>query len=258
MVINYKASGRDLAEPLSSVIARAQRGYDYAQLVTQHKQQVAEQQAQWQQRQQELAQIEAQWKPYHEFATQNPTWAEHVKNTWENRFNVQAAQPTQDFTQQAQQAASNLNLPPEVQAELAEMRQFRSEIMAEREAARVAAQDAALAQEIDTVRKAYPDIDLGLTDPQTGESLEAQILRHANENRIFNFQAAFKDFMFDRLLTREVTKAKETTAKTMMNQRKEGFLASSPQSMLQPNGGQNRGPMSYHQAMELAAREMGL
>ena len=64
LVVNYKASGKDLAEPLSTVIQRAQRGYDYAQLVAQQKQRETELQAQ----QQRVSDIENKWKPYHDFS----------------------------------------------------------------------------------------------------------------------------------------------------------------------------------------------
>lgn len=252
--ITYKASGKDLTEPLSAVIQRAQRGYDYAQLVSTHKQQVEQQQAEFEARQRQIHEMESQWKPYHEFASQNPEWANHVRQAWENRFNSQQqAAPTEQ-----QQSSINPNLPPEVQRELAEVRQFISEMKQQREEARQAEQDMALAQEIQGIQKAYPDIDFSHTDPETGESLEARVLRHAQERRIYNFSAAFKDFYFDKLMERNVTRAKEEVAKTMQQKAKSGFLAQSPTPLMQQGQAPNVRGMSYHQLMDIAATELGI
>jgi hypothetical protein len=255
-LVTYKASGKDLSEPLSTVIQRAQRGYDYAQLVQQHKQREAELQAQ----QQRIAEMESQWKPYHEFASQNPEWANHVRDLWDKRYSATAPMQTPDqgmMQQGAQQ--SNFNLPPEIAQKISKMEEFISMQEQNAQAAQRASEDAALASEIQSIRSVYPDIDFSHTNPETGESLEAQILRHAQENRIYNFKAAFKDFYFDKLQERAVMKAKEDATKTMTAQHKQGFLATSSQPLLQNNGNPtNLKTTSYHQLMDLAAKEFGL
>lgn len=254
--ITYRASGKELREPLETVIKRAQRGYDYAQLVERQKAEDVQRQAEWEAKQRELAQIEQQWKPYHEYASQNPEWAEYVRQQWESRFNTPVqADPYSDETQQSQQS---FNLPPQVQRELAEMRQFIAQ-QKQNEALRVQAeQDQALANEIQSVRKQYTDIDFDYTDPETGESLESKILRHAQEKRIYNFSAAFKDFYFDKLMERNVLQAKENVAKQMQQQNKQGFLASGTESMLTRSNPPNMKRMGYHQLADLAISEMGL
>ena len=252
MVVQYKASGKDLSEPLSTVIQRAQRGYDYAQLVSQHKQREAEMQTQ----QQRIAEMESQWKPYHEYASQNPEWANFVRSQWESRYNFQGSQQAPVETAQPQ---SQFNLPPQIAQEISELRQFVNEQKQQQVLAQKASEDAALSQEIDSIRKQYPDVDFSHTNPETGESLESQILRHAQENRIFNFSAAFKDFYFDKLMERNVMKAKEDTAKTLTQQHKNGFLASSDKPLLATNTGNvNFKNTSYHQLMDLAAAEFGI
>jgi hypothetical protein len=261
--ISYKASGKDLTEPLSEVIKRAQRGYDYAQLVNQHKQQVQETQAQWEQRQRQIQEMESQWKPYHEFAQQNPDWANHVRSQWENRFNSlqqSAPQNQSGFDQQQQQQQGQVpsNLPPEVQRELSEMRQFMSDVRQQQAAAQQAAQDAALADEINGIRKSYPDIDFTHTDPETGESLEVRVLRHAQENRIHNFEAAFKHYYFDKLMERNVMRAREDVAKTMQKNQKNGFLAQSNVPLMNQNNQPDLRRLSYHQLMDVAATELGI
>jgi len=253
LVVNYKASGKELAEPLSTVIQRAQRGYDYAQLVAQQKQRETELQAQ----QQRVADIENKWKPYHDFSAQNPEWADYVRQQWENRNTFNQAPAPIDLSPQ-NQAQPSMNLPPQVQQELSEMRQFIAEQKQRAQLEATAAEDQALNTEIDNVRKSFPDIDFSHTNPETGESLEAQVLRHAQQKRIYNFGAAFKDFYFDQLMSRNVMKAKEDVAKQITNQHKSGFLATSDRPLLtQDSQHSNYKNASYHQLMDVAAKELG-
>jgi hypothetical protein len=256
MLVTYKASGKDLSEPLSTVIQRAQRGYDYAQLVQQHKQRESELQTQ----QQRISEMESQWKPYHEYASQNPEWANYLKQNWESRFNWQGQQqatPQNEFAQGQQQQQGTNNLPPEVAQKIAKMEQFIAQQEQQQQLAERAAQDNALAQEIESIRKTYPDIDFSHTNPETGESLESQILRHAQENRIYNYQAAFKDFYFDKLMERNVMQAKESAAKQMTQQHKTGFLASSDKPLLTHDQPGVNTKLSYHSLMDIAAKELG-
>lgn len=242
MMITYKASGKDRTETLDTILKRASKGFDYAQLVNQHKQQVDQWQSQFNERQRQLQEMEQRWKPYDEYAAQNPGWGEYVRDQWQSRFNWQNPGQNAGQMQQSEfdpnqnsQASNNMHLPPEVRQELAEMRQFRQSMERERQLARQAQEDQNLHNEIQNVRNQYSDIDFDNTDPETGESLEAQVLRHAQQNRIHNFAAAFKDLYFDKLLDRHVMKAKENVAKQMQQQTKQGFIAKSDNSMLSPN-----------------------
>jgi hypothetical protein len=261
LVIPYKANGKELQEPLSTVIQRASMGYNYAQLMQQHKQREAAIEAEKQQ----IAQQAQKWQQYDEFATQNPEWAEYVRSQWESRFNFggqqQAQQPFGASQNQGsfEQQSSQMQLPPEVARELSEMRSFVSQYKQDQQVRMQAEQDHALNQEIETVAKEYPDIDLTGTDPMTGESLEQQILRHAQSNGISTFRAAFRDMMFDKLLARGQTQAKETVAKQMQQQIKSGFLGQSSSPMLsQQTSGVDLGRHSYHSLMDMAAKELGL
>lgn len=255
LVIPYKANGREVQEPLSTVIQRASMGYNYAQLMQQYKQQQSELDAQRQQ----IAQQAQKWQHYDEYATSNPEWAEYVRESWENRFNSQNNNVNQvsGFETQSQQQAG---LPPEVAKELGEMRSFISQYKSEQQARMQAEQDAELESEIKSIQSEYPDIDLKSTDPMTGESVEQQILKHAQTHGISNFRAAFRDMMFEKLLARGQTQAKEVVAKTMQQQVKNGILGQSNSPMLQ---GQQQNNLSmkghsYHSLMDIAAKEFGL
>lgn len=251
MVIQYKASGKDLSEPMSTVIKRAQQGYNYAQLVAGHKQRESELES----RIQQANDKEQRWQPYHEYAEKNPEWADHVRQQWENRLSYQKpSNPMQQPTE-----SSQYNLPPEVSQKISRMEQFIEQQEIQAQMAQRASEDHALATEIEQIRKSYPDIDFSHTDPETGESLEARVLRHAQDNRIFNFEAAFKHYYFDKLLDRQVLKAKEDATKALTQAQKSGFLASGDKPMLTQNPfiSQQNKHMSYHQAMDVAARELG-
>lgn len=255
LVIPYKANGKDLQEPLSTVIQRASMGYNYAQLVQQHKAEQAALEAQ-------KAQIQEQaqkWQQYDEFANSNPQWAEYVRSQWESRFNFGNNQNQGMDTFGSQQAQQQAGIPPEVSNKLREMESFIGQYRQEQQARMQAEQDAELASEISTIQNQYPDIDLKATDPMTGESVEQQVLRHAQTYGISNFRAAFRDFMFDKLQARGQTQAKETVARQMQQQHKNGILGQSNSPMLQTDGGNvNVRNQSYHSLMDMAAKELGL
>lgn len=254
LVIPYKANGKEVQEPLSTVIQRASMGYNYAQLVQQHKQQ----QAEFETQRQQVLESQKRWQQYDDYANSNPEWAEYVRQSWESRANsFNQNQGTNSFDQgQSQQQTANL--PPEIAKELGEMRSFIGQYKAEQQARMQAEQDAELNAEVTSIQNEYPDIDLKHTDPMTGESVEQQILRHAQTHGISSFRAAFRDMMFDKLLARGQTQAKEAVSKTMQQQVKNGFLGQSSTPMLQTDvGNVNMRNNSYHSLMDIAARELG-
>ena len=256
LVIPYKANGKELQEPLSTVIQRASMGYNYAQLVQQHK---AEQAALEAQKQQIQAQAQ-KWQQYDEFANSNPEWAEYVRSQWESRFNFGQQNQNQGMsTFGSPQAQQQAGIPPELTSKLQEMESFIGQYRQEQQARMQAEQDAELASEISAIQNQYPDIDLKATDPMTGENVEQQVLRHAQAHGISNFRAAFRDFMFDKLQARGQTQAKEVVARQMQQQHKNGILGQSSSPMLQTDQGNvNVRGQSYHSLMDIAAKELGL
>jgi hypothetical protein len=253
--IPYKANGREITEPLSTVIQRASMGYNYAQLMQQYKQQQSALEAQKQQ----IEQQAEKWRQYDDYANQNPEWANHVRSQWESRFASSQNQQSNGFEQfgnQSQQQQSQLS--PEITRELAEMRSFVNQYKEEQHHRMVAEQDAALAQEIQTVQSEHPTIDLSATDPSNGESLESQILRHAQANGISSFRAAFRDMMFDRILAEKQTVAKETVARQMQQQVKQGFLGQSNSPMTQSQPQVNLSRHSYHSLVDMAIKDLGI
>lgn len=251
----YTARGKEIKEPIDVILKRASMGYDYAQLMQQHKQREAE----LAQKEQMLKETEGRWKPYDEYAKSNPQWADFVKSQWDARFNQQQWQP--QFQQpgldggQGQQQAS---LPPEIAHKLGQIDSFISQIQAEKHAAAQAESDLALNNAIEATQKRFPEFDLRATDPVTGESLEMQVLQHAQLHGINSFEAAFKDKFFDQIIERRAMKAKEDAAKALTSNVKKGFLGQSNQPMVQQNlGNPAIKARSYHELMDIAGKELG-
>jgi hypothetical protein len=120
---------------------------------------------------------------------------------------------------------------PEIQAlksELAELKQFRDEYTSEKSASRMENEDKVLSQEVDSIRKQFPNIDFDTPD-ENGKSLEMKVLDHAQSmgldgSKPGHFRSAFRDFYHDQLISRAKDEGKETVSKTIQKQTKLGLL----------------------------------
>lgn len=242
----YTASGREIEEPIDTILKRASMGYNYAQ----HMEQFKRQQSEFETQRQQVDEQAKRWREYDDFARQNPDWANHVRQAWENRnaFNS---------NQQQEQSVNNLQLPPEIAQELNELKQFKQEWRTQQETLKREREDMMLNEQIDAVRKEYPDIDLSMSDPSTGKSLEWQILEHAQGNGISNFKSAFRDFYHDKLLSRAVTRAKEESARSLQERQQKGFIATSDSPQMRHEARDHRS-MSYFDLVAEGAKELGI
>jgi len=251
---SYQARGKEIKEPIDVILKRASMGYDYAQLMQQHKQRDSE----LAQREQRVQESEGRWKPYDDYANQNPQWADLVKSQWEGRFNQQQNWQSGQQQQGQEGMQHNPQLPPEFAQKMDQIDTFINQMKAEKQAAAIAESDMALNSAIEATQKMFPEFDLRATDPISGESLEMQVLQHAQLNGINSFQAAFKDKFFEQILERRAMKAKEDTAKNFTSNVKKGFLGQSNEPMMKNNfGNQAVKSRGYHELMDIAAKEMG-
>lgn len=251
---SYQARGKEIKEPIDIILKRASMGYDYAQLMQQHKQRDSE----LAQREQRVQESEGRWKPYDDYANQNPQWADLVKSQWEGRFNQQQNWQSGQQQQGQEGMQPQSQLPPEFAQKMDQIDTFINQIKAEKQAAALAESDLALNSAIEATQKMFPEFDLRATDPITGESLEMQVLQHAQLNGINSFQAAFKDKFFDQILERRSMKAKEDTAKNFTSNVKKGFLGQSTEPMLKSSfGNQAVKARGYHELMDIAAKDLG-
>jgi len=214
-MFEYQASGKTISEDMDTILKRASQGYNYAQHISEHKNNVTSFEQDRDRHMQEFG----QWKQYHDYASENPQWAEFVRGQWEERQSFGQPQETAGTEQPAQ-----TQVDPE-------MRAFMDEYRNDKKLRQEADEDSALNEQIQTVQKEFPDFDLSHTDPETGTSLEMKVLEHARANGINSFKAAFKDMMFDDLMNRKVTAAKEAAAKEIAERTKKGFISENDTSL---------------------------
>jgi len=241
-LFKYQANGKEVEEDLDTILQRASQGYNYAQHMNEFK---ARQEA-FEAEKNQLNQMRSKWEQYDKYASENPEWAEHVKNAWENR----GKQSTE---------AEAKDIPEALKKEFDELRMFKEQFQKDMQLRKEAEEDAILAKQFDEIRENYPDYDLSHTDPKTGMSLEMQILEHARVNGIHSVKAAFRDLMFNDIMSKQITKAKEAAAKELQDRTKKGFLAESNKSLIQTGVKPPRkGVSSYANLAMDGAKELGL
>ena len=244
----YTANGKEISEDIDTILQRASMGYNYAQHMNEFKQK----QEAFAKEQESINQMRSKWEAYDKYATENPDWAEHVKTSWENRLNK--------VEQLAEGVQNNTALPSELRNELEELKRFKSEYEADIRTRKEQEEDSILAKQFNEIAKEYPEYDLQHTDPKSGMSLEMQILEHARLNGIHSVKAAFRDLMFEDLVAKSVTKAKESTAKEIANRTQKGFLRESTDSMMAKDLTRSRSPrgLGYADDIMSGAQELGI
>ena len=239
-LFEYQVNGKTVKEDLNTILKRAGMGYNYAQHMSEFKQKQTELEARMQQAQE----LESQWKPYHQYAQENPEWASHWKSAYENRFNSFDGQQTQQPFSGQQTTEPNNELMT-LKNEFLELKKAYDN---DRQTRMVQEQDLELNNQINEVKKQYPDIDFTYTDPSTGKSLEYQVLEHGSTHGINSFKAAFRDFYHDQLVSLAASKAKEAAAKELQQRQQKGFMSTSdtPQLVTKGSKGSLKN-MSYEQ-----------
>ena len=242
--LEYRSSNKDVSEDIETVLKRASMGYNYAQNMQQLNQEKEAFQSEMERERQRVSDMENKWKQYDDFAKQNPEWANHVNSAWENRFS-NTSQET--GTQSPPQAT---NIPEEYQKKIEAFENFMGDFKRSQE-------DQALNTEIEKVRSEYQDIDFSYSDPNSGKTLEMQVLEHARNNGISNFRAAFRDFYHDALVRKSVEQAKKDLGSKIQANAKQGIISNSETPIAQ------KSPQSYQiqsmdDAFSAAAQSLGI
>lgn len=249
----YIANGKTISEDMDTILKRAGMGYNYAQHMNEFKQK----QADFEAREQQVSQTEEKWKPYAEYAEQNPEWGEHVRSSWENRTGFNS----NGLGQTPEQSGLNQNTQtqsPELQQLASEFRSLKQAYEGDKQAQLQERQDSELNSQIAVVRKEYPNIDFSVTNPDTGKSLEHQVLEHGAMNGISSFRASFRDFHHDQLMKSAVSTAKETTAQELQQRQQKGFMSTSDTPQLVPNNNGSIRNKSYQQIVQEGGKELNL
>lgn len=244
-MFKYTAAGKEIEEDRETILKRASMGYHYAQNMQNLK---AQREAFEQERQQKEAAIresESRWSEYDNYAKANPEWANFVRQQWENRTSFNGQTGTQGTVQGS----------PELQSKIT---QLENQVRGFMESQKREKEDAVLNDQISQTRADYSDIDFNYSDPESGKSLEFQVLEHMQAHGLHNFRAAFRDFYHDKLLARAVTKAKEETGKQLQERQQQGYVTESDtptQGLQSPAGVKSK---SYQDLIAEGMQELGL
>lgn len=228
-------NGQIVKAPIDKLKQWAQQGYDYPQKM-----------AELNKRQAMIDSLEKQYSPYKmidEYAKTNPEWWQTVQSQFEaTRAPVQHPQG---------------NIDPVVQEKLQALEQFKQQYEAEREAKAREQQDSALTNEVQTIRKEFSNLDWSSLD-QSGYSLEQRVLKHAMDNNIASFRAAFRDYNHENIVRLAQEKAKESLAKDTQKRTKLGLLGTSPTPTKGLSEAQGAKGKSYNDLLNEAKAELGI
>lgn len=211
----YSADGKQVKEPLEMILKRASMGYHAAQKLQGFEQKQAQFETLVQEKASEL--VGQKYGQIDEFARSNPGWMDYVNQQYElAKQNGELAKNPDDPIQQ-QIAGLNKTID-----------ELKSQITQSQQTEKEKQEDAQLNQTISSVHEKYKDyVNPNETD-QYGQSLEQQVLRHASDNGIQNYRAAFLDLFHDRLVGVERDKAKESLLKEQQKLKEKGFIGRTP------------------------------
>lgn len=214
----FTHNGKTVKGTREQILKWAQMGFDRPQW----QQKFNQERTQWETQRQQL---ESKWEEHRkidEWAQQNPDkWQSVVqafKNQGQSPAQAQASANALDPNQIRQLIQSELKQNPLV-----------SEVLTEHQQAKVQREDQALDQVVKDIRETYKDIDFDSVNDQ-GMSLEQQILNHAIQNGIKNFNTAFKDYCHQQLIDRAVAQTKQSVTKTTQANTKLGILGKTQSS----------------------------
>jgi hypothetical protein len=197
-------------------------GYNYAQRLGELNKTHAQKMAEIEAKERAAREVEERYRPYADvdkYATENKEWWEHVQQAWKTREMPQGLDP---------KLAAVLNpLQEKIGTLESLLTQQQQAVQAEQLAAQEQQENEALAQEIESVRKQHPDIDLSERD-ESGETLEIRVLKHAQEIGTRSFRAAYRDLLHDKLLVQKQAASKLQAVRGTQAEAKAGVLGKSP------------------------------
>jgi hypothetical protein len=118
-------------------------------------------------------------------------------------------------------------------------------------------EDAALESEVSQLRQQHKDLDWNSAD-ENGHSLEQRVLKHASENGINSFRAAFRDYNHDQLLKLTELRAREAAMLERQKVVKSGLLGQSPTPKKGLQTADNVKGKSYNNLVSEALSELGI
>jgi hypothetical protein len=246
--LEYTANGKTVKENLSTILKRASQGYNYAQLSHEQKERgkVLDEQSRV------STESEAKWGKFEKFAKENPKWLDHWNNAYENR---DQALPTEAATTEQTGGFDDTRMLALLEQKLEPMRDHIEKQNAAKAQDELRSQDQALDQETKETRAEFPNIDFDDSDPETGKTLQFQVLEFAGE-RGMGFKDAFKVFYHDKLISTRMEDEKAKWTKEQSQNAKDGILGVKPTSTKSSNG-PDFSNSSWDQVAEYAGKQLG-
>jgi hypothetical protein len=211
--LKYTASGKEVEEPISDILKRASQGYHYSQRMSELK----AQESQWQKQLEEYKGVASKYRDIDEYARQNPEWFDYWNNAYQNR-----SLPVGSTGQQGGfDPAQITSLIDQKLAPFQETIQQQRERMEQEKRQK---EDADLDSQVQKTYKEFSDIDFTATDPSTGVSLEHKVYQFMLDNRLNDFNKAYKLMDYDNIMSRQQERAKAELVKQEQMKRKQGIV----------------------------------
>lgn len=243
--LEYTVDGRKVEEDLSTILKRASAGYNYAQ----NTKRLKDEQEQWQQKVKQAEELDQKWSRYEKYAQENPKWFEHWDRAWQMREQGLGDDTGGDSSE------IDARLSALLDQRLKPITEFISQQEQHLTKAQMAAEDQKLDDEIKATRTANPSIDFDKTDPETGKSLEDQVLEFASKNGIPSFDAAFKVFYHDNLIALKTEEAKQSWSKEQKRNAKNGIIGIFDEPTKKPSRTSDYSGSSWDQIADFAAND---
>ena len=248
----YNADGKVVKEDLATILKRASQGYHYAQKMNQ----VNQTEAEWSEKIKGYETNAEKYTRFEAYAKENPAWYEHWQKAYESRGQQQLGGGEVDGQAPPQDLQALLD--QKLEEKLKPFQEHFNSLQEQKARDAVLNEDKQFEAEVQSIRKQYPDIDFDATDPDTGKSLEYKVIEFGAKNRLTSFATAFKAFHHDKLVEREVLRAKDSWTKETQQQRKSGIIDIRSNPSPKNAGPVNNKGLSWDQAMELAAKDFGI
>lgn len=210
-----QVGGKEIKAPVDKILKWAQMGYDAPNKIGE----LTKQSQQYQEQLKQTEELKSRYGQVDEYAKGNPDWWNHVEQSYQRAMEAAQQQPAvQDPV---------MNEVNQLKTQLEELKNFKSQIDAERTQAQRSMEDRALSSEIESIKKIYKDLDFDTPD-DSGRTLEMKVLEHAHERGIPNFQTAFRDLYHETLMQRAEDRGRQSVAKGIQKNTKLGLLGKSP------------------------------
>lgn len=220
--LSYKTDkGKEVEEDLATILQRASGGYHFAQRMNEYNQLMEQFNTEYKPQIDQANQLKEKYGRFEEYAKENPEWYDHWTNAWENRHQLNQ-QPGEE--PQAEQSNIQAVLKDMLSQELGPVREFMSQQQQTLQQKQIADEDRALSDAVNKTREQFSNVDFDKTDPETGKSLEYEVLEFMQKSGIQDFNTAFKAFYHDNIVKMQVEQAREQALKADQERKKNGII----------------------------------